>query len=1187
MNLVISMYSSKYQEDNNNFEYFRGVTWSPFERIEVKPVKSFKDLCKGGTAQNESAESKYVWVGVKQCLHLIGIDNDKGFSLKDDNNGDYIFNTPDNKSNYDFYCVLTMRFNPIVHKIYKSGYLSEDEGLISGVRNETVKIVKNDLPDDVACTFFRSLGSEDMVIVFLSNSMKDIMNIVDTTRNIQFKYNDKVIDLFSTVYMFTGLNNPKCDKEIGTDLIVNLHLREHNITNIEDELKRKGLDNVSYKVIFRGKGTMQLEIPGSVKASALFDDNEGILNEHAVFFNHNFYSCRVYIKEEPDIYQNTKSPKSIDKYAGWLGDKENGESNCCEDEKITQMTDVAKFIFGEYKRMIANDRFCQWKNILDKHYKATLNFVGFYMHHDRLTECKLLENMQSSLHLINQACSPASDIPYHNYYYSGSFNDLLRAYYGIINMLFNIIYGLPHSEGTRQHEITFAIRLEAIARIQSEMYTMKGKTERIIVFALPYDSFWNYTKNIQLLIHEAFHYAAPYDRIQRNNDVLDIIFKILLNRYFRYVSEKYKEEYLSDPIVIESLKNWRKYMLHAFDQDDEIKNKLANAVHQKYKLFFTNPAPEWNVIFCKNKNLDRIIRMTADYVQKFISEHAEKAWQNIAKDYNVCKDIDISGKLNFNELDYAEYNKIITTISTLNTSVKEAFCDIWAIKITKVSIHEYILWLFKVMLEINGEQSVYSALAFNFPNHNIRMYSVPIRLYLLLYYDFIEKGDQDFNPASALVHCLSGTDNDKVHKCVEVFINYLSENEEMLSVFQVELYNMAFRKLSDYFSEDQFKKNPEVISLHSIYERDLTNENADLCTYLDKCIYYNIVKRPKNKYYTSDKIAVTNKYGLAKYDYCGESNSLYLISSIPEYMKCLNDIYRMNEKSLEKHKLWYRGICNINFSLLPSLFRNCDDSISLYANQANIMKKAYFNSTASTELWDQTIQKKMASLQHYGVPTNLLDFSLDQFVALYFAVYPDRIKDQEDIDKGIFRPVVYAFNPVAYSKAIECLKSGNPHKTQIYNLSPVIFDFNQNPEECEKYFVGDVSYNYLVEHTIHYNTTDYMPNPCVDLYPVPMVIERTNARIKAQSGVFVAYPLNAQPECNLSGESRYFYMDLQQIQSKYNQLVGNLRLDGPFLFAIEIRKDCVQAIRNELKQFNIDSGRYYPELSKLFENIKN
>lgn len=1188
------MYSSKYQEDTDNFEFFKCITWSPYERIEVNPVKSFKELCKGDSLKRNHHEDIHVWTGVKQCLHLIGISDERSsFSLKDDNKGNYVFNTLDNEKDYDFYCVLSMRFDPDIHKLHDRYSSPNLEKIISNIREEVVEIVTRSLSEDTVCAFFRSLGAEDMVMVFLSSSIKSMMNTIDITKNIQFKHGTATIDLFSTVYMFTGLNNPNCVDEIGADLIVNLHLRKQNINEIILNLNDVLPSKIEYKEIFRGKGTIQLEIPSSVKADILFNDKDGVLNENSEFHKKNFYNSRVYFKVDNTIHS---APLLIDKWKDWCVDDESNKDSCDNVELtkktdgVGEMSDVARFIFGEYERMIANNRFCQWKEILFKHYKATQRFVEDYMRYDKFNECKLLEQMQSALHLINQACSPASNIPYHNYY-SGSFSDLLKAYYGMINMLFNIIYRLPHDNGTSQHNIVFAVRLEAIARIQSEMYTLRNNNDRLIIFSLPYDSFWNYTNNIKLLTHEVFHYAAPYDRVRRNEDIVNIIFKIILTNYSQAVFDKCSNKSSYSKLSQET-REWNSYMLNAFNKDDQIKSELYSILHNKYEQFFSFSAPEWHVIFCNNRNLDRIVRIIANSVQDFTMKKAVNVAEHIINHLKKFKLKEHFETTKIKEPDDAMCSRIISTISTLNTAVKEAFCDIWSIKITKISIDEYLIGLFRDMMKTMEPMRICSALAFDYPSLHIRMFSIEIRMYLLLYYDHVERKGEIFDPAAALRNCIKcckqDEDFDSMKLCIDEFSKHLEKNAAIYNIFRDDLYDMAFRNLSDYFSQTQFTENQEVIELGKIYTKDLTTAIHE--DSLSSLVYYVHCSPNKVDFDCTDYECVkTNKKSnnWVTQDYFYESNTPYIISSISDYMACLNDIYRLNKDGLDNYKLWYRGICHNKYSLLPSLFRNCDDSVSLYANQANIMKKAYFNSTASTELWNQPIQQKMASLQHYGVPTNLLDFSLDQFVALYFAVNPDLESDRKAIDDGKMCPVVYAFNPMGYSRTVECLKSGNPNKACIYNLSPVVFDFNQNSEERDKYFVGDMSYENLVSHTNLYNTTDYIPSPRTDLYPVPMVIEHTNPRIKAQSGVFVAYPLDAQPQSGQKGECRYHYVDLLKIQNNYNILMKNCQINGPFLYTIEIHRNAIHSIRDELKQFNINSGKYYPELFKLFENMKN
>ena len=144
---------------------------------------------------------------------------------------------------------------------------------------------------------------------------------------------------------------------------------------------------------------------------------------------------------------------------------------------------VADFVFGEYERLIFSQRTFQWYEILSMQYSAVKDFMDYYSkHNDTFDECELLNYAQSSLHLINQACGPVSEVPNHNHFYARSFHDLIKSYYGIINMLFTLAYGLPHTKGTHQHPITFAICLNSVARIESKIFTRHDNKNRTVIF---------------------------------------------------------------------------------------------------------------------------------------------------------------------------------------------------------------------------------------------------------------------------------------------------------------------------------------------------------------------------------------------------------------------------------------------------------------------------------------------------------------------------------------------------------------------------------------------------------------------------------------------------------------------------------------------------------------------------------
>ncbi len=109
------------------------------------------------------------------------------------------------------------------------------------------------------------------------------------------------------------------------------------------------------------------------------------------------------------------------------------------------------------------------------------------------------------------------------------------------------------------------------------------------------------------------------------------------------------------------------------------------------------------------------------------------------------------------------------------------------------------------------------------------------------------------------------------------------------------------------------------------------------------------------------------------------------------------------------------------------------------------MKEAYLVTLSRPDLWTDKymgIPEHICCLHHYGMKTNLLDFSLDMLVALHFALNPDSKDDRKKLDEGRYTPKVVIFNPVRYSKAIQCLSVGRFFEDEYQKVIPnTMFDY--------------------------------------------------------------------------------------------------------------------------------------------------
>ena len=122
-----------------------------------------------------------------------------------------------------------------------------------------------------------------------------------------------------------------------------------------------------------------------------------------------------------------------------------------------------------------------------------------------------------------------------------------------------------------------------------------------------------------------------------------------------------------------------------------------------------------------------------------------------------------------------------------------------------------------------------------------------------------------------------------------------------------------------------------------------------------------------------------------------EENIRY-IESVSDF---LNDIKGIRNKS--GYTLFYRGHSDKNYELKPSIYRNenfIKNEDKIY--RETIAKVPYdFNGKSSIE--------SLALMQHYGVPTRILDLTTNALVALYFACEESKkIKEITKVKGGSF-----------------------------------------------------------------------------------------------------------------------------------------------------------------------------------------
>jgi hypothetical protein len=166
---------------------------------------------------------------------------------------------------------------------------------------------------------------------------------------------------------------------------------------------------------------------------------------------------------------------------------------------------------------------------------------------------------------------------------------------------------------------------------------------------------------------------------------------------------------------------------------------------------------------------------------------------------------------------------------------------------------------------------------------------------------------------------------------------------------------------------------------------------------------------------------------------------------------------------------WFRGQSNALKPLVPSLARLPGDWLG---REFILLKRFQQNAVALLPPHDRTLWDWLLLMQHYGVPTRLLDWTENPLAALYFAVLDN------PADDGI----VWVLDPVGLNQAANI--------TLPTNDIPVL---GMDTAELESY------------------SPEYVNSTSTRKGPVAVLARRMFPRLVAQSGVFTITHKDATP----------------------------------------------------------------------------
>ena len=797
------------------------------------------------------------------------------------------------------------------------------------------------------------------------------------------------------------------------------------------------------------------------------------------------------------------------------------------------------------------------------------------------------------------------EVPNIHLKHTGTYSKILRAYQGIIKYLLKLAYALP--KFSNQSQIIPFINFDVTPIAKSEacpniiISEDKDNRDKIITIKLPYEALVNIPKYTYLLAHEIYHYIAPEDRKRRNGLLGAVTITIIISQ----VSVMYIEKYIKERLDINSADisedDWNK--VFSIFKDEIEKNALRFTITEFDKIKglvngYKEDA-EWGMYFsaiiralgigmhncAQFVNQIYIFLLEMDY-DSLIKAAKESQNDNVVKIVRFVIDALMMELENgFEEFyGWVKYfrpnDRITNEANHIQYALREALADYFMLQSIGLNLNAYLEEIMHYKDIISGKDD---------PRQMNR-------LGMVIDFVFPELLDAKKNKLADKMEALKNnlithhSMEESVAESIAIsYVQYSSSLKVYKSIFACCFDSLNFSKID----ETAYSGFHDILEdAKRVFAINATDEFTQNVQYIERFQIQNkfseIYKSKISIPYKLWNENIFREIDFKQWKRNRSKDNNYFekrARTVDAILKYIQEAVKEISDENSFSPIWFRGHENSKNMLIPSLYRMKDSLEKFYTDNVrdtfeSLFKAFRVKSFGATEIYkdgNSSVIGTMASMQHYSVPTNILDWSTSVFVAMYFAVESKMVYNTKDInirehkmEKCTNDADIWLLNPIRLNLAYEYLKRP---------IAKIDTDLEQKMYPIPSIFGNEEEYQ------------EFLPfapqNHPKHMFPVAVYVPYVNQRIKSQVGTFTMFSLDAKGAEHTDKDGSYTFKkyDLLEMQNAYkNKAQKNYK---PFLARVTISNSCICDFADWLRRMGIDKPKIYPELSNVSTSLTN